>query len=49
MHARGILKNPRYVQIREREADLDGFMAPIEEMYALLRRYQVWPSRYSDI
>ena len=29
------------LQVREKEADLDSLIGPIEEMYALLRRYEV--------
>ena len=28
-------------QVREREAEIDGIIGPIEEMYALLARYEV--------
>lgn len=32
------------LQVREKEADIDALITPIEEMYSLLLRYEVWPS-----
>lgn len=29
------------MQVREKEADSEGLIGPVEEMYALLRRYEV--------
>lgn len=31
------------MQIREKEADIDALITPIEEMYSLLLRYEVIP------
>lgn len=34
------------LQVREKEADIDALITPIEEMYSLLLRYEVRPSTY---
>jgi hypothetical protein len=32
------------LQIREKEADIDALITPIEDMYSLLLRYEVRPN-----
>ena len=36
-------------EVREREAEIDTVIGPIEEMYALLARYEVLASLISDL
>jgi hypothetical protein len=35
------MKKPYCIQVNEREAEVDLHIAPIEDMYALLSRYEV--------
>ena len=42
--SRALLEQKQHLvclQLREKEAEADGLIGPVEEMYALLRRYEV--------